>query len=29
MEHEKKEMKGMSWGKFAGMIATSVVIMFG
>jgi len=29
MEQEKKEMKGMSWGKFAGMILTSVVIMFG
>jgi hypothetical protein len=25
---EKKEMMHMSWGKFAGMIATSVVIMF-
>lgn len=27
MEHEK-QMMGMSWGRFAGMIVTSVVIMF-
>ena len=29
MDQEKKDMKGMGWGKFAGMIATSAVIMFG
>jgi len=32
MDQEKKgekDMKGMGWGKFAGMIATSTVIMFG
>lgn len=29
MEKQKNEMMGMSWGKFAGMIAVSTVIMFG
>lgn len=29
MDQQKKEMMGMSWGRFAGMIATSTVIMFG
>lgn len=28
MDQQKKEMMGMSWGRFAGMIATSTVIMF-
>jgi hypothetical protein len=28
MNQEQKMSKGMSWGRFAGMIATSVVIMF-
>ena len=28
MDHQKKDMMGMSWGRFAGMIATSTVIMF-